>query len=613
MIKWGRPIMLWLLPVGLLVARLAWSALRQRERALAELIDRVLWPTVVPQYEPLHSRHRLMLRFAAIGLIALALARPQWGEQEELVHRRGLQIVVALDVSNSMLAPDLKPSRLQQAKWGIRDLLTRLRGDRIALVAFAGTAFVQCPMTSDYGAFQMLLDDVSTDTIPRGGTAIAAAIETAIAAFDPEGGGDRVLMLVTDGESHEDDPLSMVDNLRAQNIRVYAVGVGTPDGELIPLSDGGVLKDTEGRPVKTALREDVLMRLAAATDGAYIRAAAGNLGLDQMYEEHMARLQRVEFESRLQRTGQERFAIFLGVAMLLLCVELVLESSRSSWANWPRHWIGVLVLLLGIGSTAADEPSAREQMRDGLRYFKLQRWHDAAAAFDAAARRAPAERLDPAVARLNEALARLHAGDPAAEAVLDQTFRTTEESVLADAFYSRGWLRAQRAAAAHGQGRWSEAQTNATLAAADFRDALLLRPEDRDARINYELTRELLEEILQQMTNAPSPPQTAQPSDSPHGESQPPSHEPSSGNEPPMNSAAPSMSEELRTDSNNRPTEQSTETPEASTFDRAAGERKNRMTLEEAEMLLDQIKAEEAAIRWRTRPRAPPVPVRKNW
>lgn len=606
MIAWGRPQLLWLLPLCAIAARLAWAQLRRRERAMAELIEPALWPAVIPGHDPRRPRRRLALRFAALALVTAALARPQWGEREEVVRRRGLQIVVALDVSKSMLAPDLKPSRLQQAKWGIRDLVARLHGDRLALVAFAGTAFVQCPLTSDYGAFLMLLDDVSTDTIPRGGTAIGAAIRTSISAFDPEGGGDRVVMLVTDGESHEDDPLETVAELRARGIRVYAVGVGTPEGELIALSDGGFLKDRAGLTVKAGLREDVLAKLAAATDGAYVRATPGDLGLDRLYEEHVARLQRAEHERKTLRAREERFALLLGAALLLLLIESVLAGHV---ARATRTVGAIMAVVLLCGSASADDRSAREHMREGLRHYESKRWADAASAFDAAARAAPAERLDPAVARLNEALARLRAGDPAAEAALEQALRTTDRGILADALYNRGWLRANRAAAARNEGRWPDAQTNAALAAADFRDTLLLRPSDHDARVNYELARELLEEIVRNMTNA--------------SQSQAQSEEHSSPNRP-----EPSPSDQGRSETEPQPHESSAEQPSMSNEPqpgeqdatatqgeppRDEGRQRSQMTREEAEMLLDQIKAEEGAIRWRTRPRAPPVPVEKDW
>ncbi|MCX7818205.1 MAG: VWA domain-containing protein [Kiritimatiellae bacterium] len=608
MIAWGRPGLLWLLPVCVLLARVAWWMLRRRERALAELIEPALWPAVVPRHDRRRVCRRLALRFSALALIGVALARPQWGEREEVARRRGLQIVVALDVSKSMLATDLKPSRLQQAKWGVRDLVARLRGDRIGLVAFAGNAFVQCPLTSDYGAFLILLDDVSTDTIPRGGTAVGAAIRTALAAFDAEAGGDRVLMLVTDGESHEDDPLETLDELRARGVRVYAVGVGSPEGELIPLPDGGFLKDRAGRVVKAGLREDVLTKLAAGSGGAYVRAAPGDFGLDRLYEEHVSRLQRAEQEARLLRTGEERFSLFLAAAALMLILEVVLRGTPPAVRAGGA---AALLLLSTVGAPAAGG-GARERMEEGLRHFRANRWHEAAAAFDAAAKAAPAERLDAAAARLNESLARLRAGESAAaETALEHAMRTADRSLLADALYNRGWMRAQRASAAREGGRLPEAQTNAAMALTDFRDVLLLRPSDHDARVNYELARELLAEITRQITNAPSPTQP-EPSSSPAGAPQESAQPAESGNEMPPQSTPQPRSEDASqpADAAPQPAEASGESgPQTMPAQR----RRGRMTPEEAEMLLDQIKAEEAAIRWKTRSRAPPVPVEKDW
>ncbi len=323
MIHWGRPEWLWLLAAWAAAGWTVFALLRRRSRRLAELADSALWGQLMPVRDERRLRRKLALWVLASLLAVVALARPQWGTRWEEVRRRGLQIVVALDTSNSMLAVDLKPTRLQQAKWGIRDLVARLKGDRVALLAFAGAHFLQCPMTIDYAAFLMTLEDLHAGIIPRGGTSIAEALRGAIDAFDYKAAGDRVVILVTDGENHEGDPASLMADLKEKGIKVFAVGVGTSEGELIPAENvaGGFFKDRQGNVVKSALHEDTLARLATATGGAYVRAAPGDFGLERIYEQGILPLRREAQESRMARMHEDRGAWFIGAALLLFVLE----------------------------------------------------------------------------------------------------------------------------------------------------------------------------------------------------------------------------------------------------------------------------------------------------
>jgi Ca-activated chloride channel family protein len=331
--KFASPSMLqwlWALIPGLL---LILSALKRRERLLARLVDNGALPHLSPYRNASRKRTRALLFLCAALLMIGALAGPQWGFHWQEVKQRGLDIVVLLDTSNSMLTEDLKPNRLQQAKWGIRDLVTQLKGDRIGLIAFAGESFLQCPLTIDYAAFLLTLEDIYAGIIPRGGTAIAQALENAIDAFDTSGEADRVIILITDGENHEGDPLALVDELKKKNIRVFAAGVGTPEGDLVPATEngpGGYLKDRQGQVVKSALQENTLQQLALATDGMYIRSSAGDIGLDRIYSRGIAQLQRDERESRMMKAYEHRFVWFLLAAFLILVLEAVLgERSRQ--------------------------------------------------------------------------------------------------------------------------------------------------------------------------------------------------------------------------------------------------------------------------------------------
>lgn len=333
--KWGHVQLLAWLPLAIPLAWALFALLRRRRRALAQLVDPALLGVLAPAWNPARAKSRLVLRVLALALLVLALARPQWGFRWEEVRRKGLDLVVALDTSRSMMASDIKPTRLQQAKWGIRDLLRNLRGDRVGLVPFAGSSILQCPLTIDYAAFAMTLDDVYSGIIPKGGTALEQALRTAIAAFPADRTADRVILLITDGEDHEGDPLALLPELKDKGIRVYTIGIGTLEGEMVPAGDnqGGYFKDRQGQIVKTALKEDMLQKLALGTGGTYVRSAPGDTGLERVFNESIANLKRSEQENRTAKIYEERFVWPIAAALLLLAWEALLGDRRKNHAE----------------------------------------------------------------------------------------------------------------------------------------------------------------------------------------------------------------------------------------------------------------------------------------
>ena len=335
--KWGNFQLLVWLPLALPLAWALFALLRRRRAALAQLVDPALLGVLAPAWNPARAKSRLVLRVLALALLVLALARPQWGFRWEEVRRKGLDLVVALDTSRSMMASDIKPTRLQQAKWGIRDLLRNLRGDRVGLVPFAGSSILQCPLTIDYAAFAMTLDDVYSGIIPKGGTAIEQALRTAVAAFPADRTADRVILLITDGEDHEGDPLALLPELKEKGIRVYTIGIGTLEGEMVPAGDGqgGYFKDRQGQIVKTALKEDVLQKLALGTGGTYVRSAPGDTGLERVFNESIANLKRTEQENRTAKIYEERFVWPIVAALLLLAWEALLSDRRKTNGKEP--------------------------------------------------------------------------------------------------------------------------------------------------------------------------------------------------------------------------------------------------------------------------------------
>lgn len=336
--NWESPVWFYGVAAVVLGLGVARVALRRRRARLSRLVDATAHPFLLPGWHRKAAGRRLWMRAAAMTCLLLALARPQWGFHWEEVRRQGLDVLVLLDTSRSMSASDIKPSRLQQAQWGIRDLLRNLRGDRVGLIPFAGDSLLQCPLTIDYAAFAMTLDDVYCGIVPRGGTAIEQALRTAIDSF-PEGSeAARVVLLITDGEDHEGDPLSLLPELKAHNIRVYAIGIGTLEGDMIPGnrgSEGAYFKDRRGQVVKTTLHEDVLQKLALGTGGTYVRSAAGDTGLERVFRESMDGLKRSEQENRTAKINEERFVWPLLLALFFLAAECLTSDRRWKQEETP--------------------------------------------------------------------------------------------------------------------------------------------------------------------------------------------------------------------------------------------------------------------------------------
>jgi len=273
----------------------------------------------------------ILLSFAALFLI-LALARPQWGSVVEQVARRGVDVIVAVDTSPSMLAEDVKPNRMTQARAAVLQLLDMLRGDRIGLVAFSGAADVTCPLTLDYAAAALFVDVLDTDLIPVKGTAIAQAIRVATAAFESSERRYKVLILITDGEDHEGDVEAAARAAAAEGVIIHAVGIGSASGEPIPLRNAhgdvtGYKEDGERRKVTTRLDETTLASIAAATGGRYFRSTPEGLELHRVYEE-IARMDQRTMSGRLQTAFEERYPIPLGIAVLLFVAEAAISDRR---------------------------------------------------------------------------------------------------------------------------------------------------------------------------------------------------------------------------------------------------------------------------------------------
>lgn len=310
-------------------------ALWQRQNALNRFADKELVNSLANPSLFKKAQRQAFLLLSVLTLCVISLMRPQWGFHMENVRKRGYDILLAVDVSKSMLAQDVKPSRLERAKLAIRDFAKKLSGDRLGLIAFSGNAFLECPLTSDYAGFLMTLDDLSTTTITQGGTSLTGAIRAALKAYEGAAGKDKILILISDGEDNEGDALAAAREAREAGVRIFCIGIGTTEGELIPVIDQEdqktFLKDREGRPVKSRLNEKLLQHIVLSADGAYVHASNVDFGLETLYKQDIARLEKKEFEKKTIRLYEERYQIFLFLALILLLGESLLENERRPW------------------------------------------------------------------------------------------------------------------------------------------------------------------------------------------------------------------------------------------------------------------------------------------
>lgn len=331
MIRFGAAYMagwLWLVPVA---AFLFFLAAMARNRAIRRFAGSGAGE-IAGSFAPGRKKIKDIMMITAILFMMLALIRPQWGFKWQEVKRQGLDILIAIDTSNSMLAEDVKPNRIERAKLAVKDFIKKIRGDRIGLIAFSGTAFLQCPLTADYAGFLLTLQDVDVDTIPVGGTSISKAIYTALKSYEGGKGKYKILIVITDGEDLEGGVDEAIERAKQDNVMISCVGIGTPEGELIPLKgeEGkkGFLRDAEGNVVKTRLDEETMKKIALSTGGVYVRSTGAEFGLDLIYEEKLSKLEKQDIESKMEKQYNERFQLPLALAFVLLLLEPMLGDRK---------------------------------------------------------------------------------------------------------------------------------------------------------------------------------------------------------------------------------------------------------------------------------------------
>ena len=330
--RFGDPLyfyLLWCLVP--LIFFMVWGMRKKQQLTLKFCGNPLLSKLVHPGVEKRH-RSKTIFVVLAILFLTLALTRPRLGYEWEILHQRGVDVIVALDVSSSMLAEDIKPNRLERAKRKISDLLDMMEGDRIGLVAFAGTSFVQCPLTLDYGAARLFLSAIDTQLIPVQGTALGNAIKTSVKAFRSQEKKSKALILITDGEDQMGKALSAAKSASDQGVKIYTIGIGGEIGAPLPNPSGagGFRKNQQGEVILSKLDETTLQQIALETGGSYVRSVTGDIDLNTIYKDQIKKnIEKKELKSERRKIWQERFQWFIFIALIFLVAETCLSEKRS--------------------------------------------------------------------------------------------------------------------------------------------------------------------------------------------------------------------------------------------------------------------------------------------
>jgi Ca-activated chloride channel family protein len=474
---------LWILP-------LTGFALIVKHRRRRQSMERFAEPALLTRLTVDDHKGRRFIKgiliLCALGILLLALAGPRWGNHYQEVSRKGVDIMFLVDVSRSMMVEDVKPNRLERARREIVDFIKVVEGDRVGLTAFAGDAFVQCPLTLDYAALEIFLSALQPDIIPVSGTDIGAAIETGMSAFDFKIETDKVMLLITDGEDNEDRGLEAARDAARQGVKIFVFGIGEPSGGPVPAGSeqGGFAKDRDGKLVLSKLDERTLQDLAAVTGGGYVRSVAGDLDLDLLYFEGIKQ----KTEAQTLKSGkikiyEERFNVFVLAALLLLLVEELLDDKRRPPSRKRFGifiWLGVCSLLPSLlpnPSLAADPPD---------KLYRQGRYEEAEKAYA----KADMDHPKDIRFRYNRGCAAFQNGQyQEADAAFSSVMRRAKDGNV-------------RFRAAYNLGNTAYKQGDYATAATYYKEALTANPDSEDARYNFELALRAIEQGKQKQPDA---------------------------------------------------------------------------------------------------------------
>lgn len=491
---------LWLLAGLTACAALVWQYRRfdSRQRvALTQFVSARLLNKLTSSVSTSRRLVKRVLFTLGVGLLFTALARPQAGFEFQETHRKGLELLFAVDTSKSMLAQDVKPDRLTRAKLAVTDLVAKLNGDGVGLVAFAGTAFLQCPVTLDYDAFRESLDALDVNVIPRGGTNIASAIHEAEAVFKTRSGADKILVLITDGEDLDGEAVSAAQAAAKDGVKIFTVGVGSTTGDLVPIPSetGGTdfAKDENGKLVKSHLDEATLKKIAEATGGIYQPLGGQGEGLAAIYEQGLSSFARRDLSSREAKVPLEKFHWALLAALACFVGELLIGNRRKvrtpkqTGTLRPATTAAALALFAGVASAQASPQTAEQAYQKGDFATSAQEYAATAA-------------KEPAKAELqfNTGSAAYKAGDYARAAnAFQNSLKTEKVPVQQTAYYNLGNTQYRLGEKTEKENpqetikTWEEAVKS-------YDTALQIKSDDADAKHNRDVVKRKIEQLKQQ-------------------------------------------------------------------------------------------------------------------
>ncbi len=483
MIYLAQPLYLLLILLIPLMYIAYWLMRRWRKRRIARFGD----PDLVSSLAPLVPRRKGWLKLTLISLallfFAIGMARPQLGAILKEKQVRGAEIMVVLDVSNSMLAEDYSPNRLERAKLAISKLVDELQGDRIGLIIFAGESFVQLPVTSDYVSAKIFLSSITTESVPVQGTAMGEAIRTAIKSFTSESENSRAIILITDGENHEDDPVAAARDAVDMGARVFCIGVGSPEGKPIPV-DGELLKDKDGNIVVTRLDEATLKEVASAGKGLYVRAGNTEFGLNPVIDE-IRSLDEKDFQSVVFEEYDEQYMYFFAIALIFMLIEFMISDTRNrrSLFGGGKGMVAALILMLA-SPVMLQAQSDRSEVRAGNREFKKGEFREAELDY----KRALVEDSTSITAKYNLGNA-LYRTESYSEAELylkglGDSLKSVSPSRASDCFHNSGNLALK-------QKKYQEAVDA-------YKESLRLEPDNFETKSNLAYAQKMLKEQQQQ-------------------------------------------------------------------------------------------------------------------
>ncbi len=330
MFRFAHPGLLYLLIVIPLLIVFFVMMARKKKKAIAEFGNPELLEPLMPLLSFRRGAWKFVMLMLALVFVIIGVAGPQFGSKLQQVKKKGVELMIALDVSNSMMAQDIKPSRLEKAKMAIARMVEKLSNDKVGLIVFAGDAYVQLPITTDYSSAKLFLSNISTDVVPIQGTAIGSAIDLAAKSFTPETETSKAIIVITDGENHQDDAVAAAKRAREKGITVHTIGMGLEQGAPIPEKGhpGQFMKDGSGNIVVSKLDEKTLKEIAKSGEGLYVRASNTEVGLTQLLDE-VNRMEKTLLEERIYTDYAEKYQYFLLVGVFFIFVEFMILGRKN--------------------------------------------------------------------------------------------------------------------------------------------------------------------------------------------------------------------------------------------------------------------------------------------